>query len=409
MRYSPSLLFAPAAFAVICCFSGCERSSPRAVQAKTPAKAPSVAVALVTRQDLADDLELAAEFRPYQEIDLHAKVSGYLKEIHVDIGDRVKAGQLLAVLEVPEMAQDLAHAEASFKRSELEVERARGEVRRAEINRGIRRLSAERLSGVMKARPNLVARQEYDAVMASSQDAEAQYEAAKANLAASEEQVRIAASNKARIDTMLAYLRITAPFAGLITQRRGDPGALVQAGTASHTQALPVVRLSQVDRLRLAVPVPAAVVPRVHVGAPVEVRVDSLQRVVQGRVARLNGRLEASTRAMEVQVDVPNPDYEIKPGMYGYASLRLDKRSKALAVPIQAINGRGESASVYIVGLGKQIDRRTVETGMETPNLVELVSGVREGEMVVVGMKDLKPGTLVEPKLIREATHKGDH
>lgn len=379
------------------------------MQAKNPPKAPSVAVALVTRQDLADDLELAAEFRPYQEIDLHAKVSGYLKEIHVDIGDRVKAGQLLAVLEVPEMAQDLAHAEASLKRSELEVERARGDVRRAEINRGIRRLSAERLSGVIKARPNLVARQEYDAVMASSQDAEAQYEASKANLAASEEQVRIAASNKARIDTMLAYLRITAPFAGLITERRGDPGALVQAGTASHTQALPVVRLSQVDRLRLAVPVPASVVPRVQVGAPVEVRVDSLQRVVQGRVARFNGRLEASTRAMEVQVDVPNPDYEIKPGMYGYASLRLDKRSKALAVPVQALNGRGEAATVFIVGLGKQIDRRTVQTGMETPNLVELVSGVREGEMVVVGMKDLKPGTLVEPKLIREAVHKGDH
>ncbi len=379
------------------------------MQAKNPPKAPSVAVALVTRQDLSDDLELAAEFRPYQEIDLHAKVSGYLKEIRVDIGDRVKAGQLLAILEVPEMAQDLAHAEASLKRSELEVERARGEVRRAEINRGIRRLSAERLSGVMKARPNLVARQEYDAVMASSHDAEAQHEAARANLAASEEQVRIAASNKARIDTMLAYLRITAPFAGLITERRGDPGALVQAGTASHTQALPVVRLSQMDRLRLAVPVPAAVVPRVHVGAPVEVRVDSLQRVVQGRVARLNGRLEATTRAMEVQVDVPNADYEIKPGMYGYASLRLDKRTKALAVPVQAISGRGEAATVFVVGLGKQIDRRTVATGMETPNLVEVLSGVREGEMVVVGMKDLKPGTLVEPKIIREAIHKGEH
>ena len=152
-------------------------------------------------------------------------------------------------------------------------------------------------------------------------EAEAQLSVAQAAISASEEQVQIAAAGKERFDTMLTYLRITAPFAGTITKRLADPGAMIQAGTASHVQAMPVVQLSQVDHLRLVLPVPESVVPRIRTDTPVEVRVESLKRVFQGRISRFSGKLDSSTRTMETEVDLPNPDSVIKPGMFGYATL----------------------------------------------------------------------------------------
>jgi RND family efflux transporter MFP subunit len=389
--------------------AGC-RGAPDVAAGSERGRPTPVAVAAVTRQDLTRELELAAEFRPYQEIDLHAKVSGYLKSVHVDVGDRVRQGQLLAVLEVPEMAQDLAHASSNAKRATLEVERAKGDLRRAESALNIRKLSYERLQGVLKQRPNLIAQQEIDDAEARFTDAQAQLMAAQAGLAASEEQVTAAQANKERIETMLTYLRITAPFAGVITQRRGDPGALVQAGTASHTQAMPVVRLSQIDRLRLVLPVPESIVPRVRLGAPVEIRVDTLNRIFQGRIARFSGRLETATRTMETEVDIPNPGRTLMPGMYGYASLRLDRRDDTLAVPVQAISRQGERATAMVVNSGNTLEERPVEIGLETPELLEVVSGLAENDRVVLGNRSrLKAGMAVEAKLVERTANAREH
>jgi RND family efflux transporter MFP subunit len=382
--------------------SNCGRPSVANAESASPApSATVVSVVRVTRHDLARELELSAEFRPYQEIDLHAKVSGYLKTIMVDVGDHVKQGQLLAVLEVPEMDQDLAQAASTVKRSSLEVQRAKSEVQRAESNLNIRKLSYDRLAAVVKSRPNLIAQQEIDDAEARLRDAEAQLASARAHMGATEEQVTASTTGKDRIDTMLSYLRISAPFAGVITQRRGDPGALVQAGTASQTQAMPVVRLSQIDRLRLVLPVPESVVPRIRIGSPVEVRVEALNRVFQGRVARFTGRLDSATRTMETEVDLQNAGHLIKPGMFGNASLRLDRRDNTIAVPVQAIAEKGGSPSVMVVNADGHLEERHVETGLETPEFVEVKSNLRDGELVVMGNRSsLKPGTRVETKLM---------
>jgi|SRR5688572_21772881 len=369
----------------------------------------AVAVAQVKRHDLVRSLELAAEFRPYQEIDLHAKVSGYLKAIHVDVGDRVQKGQAIAELEAPEMMQELAHAEATLKRTQRDVQRAQGELRRWEAQHAIRKVSFDRLSSVVKARPNLVAQQEIDDSSARVQEAEAQLSSAQAALASAEEQVRITTVTKERLDTMLAYLRITAPFAGTITKRLVDPGAMIQAGTASHLQAMPLVQLSQVERLRLVLPVPESAVSRIQNNAPVEVRVESLHRVFQGRISRFTGKLDSSTRTMETEVDLPNPESVIKPGMFGYATLALDRRFDALSVPVQALSGRGSKATVLVVTTDKRLAQREVNLGLETPNHVEVLSGLRENDMVVVGARgNLAPGILVEPKL-QESMSQGAH
>ncbi len=378
-------------------------------EAATPAReaAVGVAAARVTRHDLARDLELAAEFRPYQEIELHAKVPGYLKAIHVDVGDYVRQGQAIAELEAPEMTQELAQAAVAVKRAQTEVERARGEVRRAEAAYNLHQVSYKRLASVGKQRPDLVAEQEIDDAKARFDGAEAQLSAARAALAASEEQVKAAQVSKEKVSTMMAYLRITAPFGGVITHRFGDPGAMVQAGTASQTQAMPVVRLSQIDRLRLVLPVPESIAARVKVGAPVEIRVDSLNRVFQGRISRFSSKLEPSTRTMETEVDLPNPGHHLLPGMYGYASLKVDRRNDTLAVPVQAVAGHDSTPTVMVVGGQNRLEERKIALGIETPHMVEVLSGLKEGDLVVIGGRSrLRPGSLVEPK-IKDASELG--
>ncbi|GAC1454424.1 MAG: efflux RND transporter periplasmic adaptor subunit [Gemmatimonadaceae bacterium] len=389
----------PLAVAAVAFLSSCTTRADAVVHGGSE-NVRTVAVERVTRQDLGRSLELAAEFRPNQEIDLHAKIAGYLKAIYVHVGDHVVKGQLIAELEAPEMTQELAQAEATLKRSEVDVDRARSELRRSEAQHSIRQVSFERLSAVIKARPNLVARQEIDDASARLREAEAQLSVSQAAISGSEEQVRIAAAGKERFDTMLAYLRITAPFAGTITKRLADPGAMIQAGTASRVQAMPVVQLSQVDHLRLVLPVPESVVPSIRTGTPVEVRVESLKRVFQGRISRFSGKLDSATRTMETEVDLANPDSVIKPGMFGYATLVLEHRLDALTVPVQAFSGRSASPTVMVVGADKRLEERPVHLGLETPGLIEVLSGLREHEMVVVGARaNLRPGLLVEPKL----------
>jgi len=399
---------ARAAFAAVALATASCSPAADPARAENPA-GRAVAVERVRHEHLQRTLELAAEFRPYQEVDLHAKVAGYLKAIYVDVGDQVKKGQLIAELEAPEMTQELAQAGATLKRAQVDVERARSELRRSEAQASIRRVSFDRLSSVIQARPNLVARQEIDDAQARMQEAEAQLAAAKAGVEVAEEQVRIATAGKERADTLLTYLRISAPFAGTITRRLADPGAMIQAGTASRVQAMPVVQLSQVDRMRLVLPVPESIVPRIRVSAPVEVRVESLKRVIQGRVARFTGKLDAATRTMDTEVDLVNRDLGIKAGMFGYATLVLDRREDALSIPVQALASRSAPVKVLVVDQNKRLAEREVTIGLETPDRVEVASGLDEGDLVVVGARsNLRPGIQVDPK-IQSDTAEGAH
>ncbi|MGH9140756.1 MAG: efflux RND transporter periplasmic adaptor subunit [Vicinamibacterales bacterium] len=369
----------------------------------------AVSVDRVTRQDLSRTLELAAEFRPYLEIDLHAKVAGFLKAIYVDVGDHVKQGQLIAELEAPEMMEEAAQADATLERARMDVDRVRADLQRNEAQARLRRVAMDRLSAVVKIRQNLVAQQDVDDTNGRFQEAEAQVAAAKAAVAAAEEQVQIATVARQRDGTLLTYLRITAPFSGTITKRLADPGAMIQAGTASHVQAMPVVQLSEVDHLRLILPVPESAVPGIRLNAPVEVRVEALKRVFQGRISRFTGKLDSATRTMETEVDLPNRDLAIKAGMFGYATIGLEQRREVLTIPVQALASRSSPIKLLVVEPDQHLQERQVEIGLETPDRVEVISGVREGELVVVGARgDLRPGILIVPKVQTSAIGAGD-
>ena len=345
-----------------------------------------VAVATVTRTNLTSEVVVEAEFRPYQEIDVHAKVAGFLENITVDIGDRVKAGQPLATLEVPELHDDLAHAQASLQRSRDEVNRAAAAYR--EMHDMYTRLDA-----TAKARPNLIAAQDIDTALAKDQNALAAWEGAK-------EQVKEAQTAVDRLNTMLAYTKITAPFSGVITKRYADPGALIQAGTSSSTQTLPLVRLSQNDRLRLDIPVSVSYLFRVKVGDPVQIRVDSFGKTLTGTIARSTRKVETATRTMEVEVDVANADLRLIPGMYASVVLRLENRENTLVVPVEAVS-RHKTCTVFLVDKEGEIEERTISLGLETPRKIEVLAGLKENDLVMIGSRtQVKPGQKVEPKLI---------
>jgi RND family efflux transporter MFP subunit len=355
---------------------------------------------------------MTAEFKPYQEVDLMAKVAGYVKQITVDVGDHVKKDQVLATLEIPEMADDLRKADSSVRRSQADVRRAQDEVKRAESAHDLAHLSYQRLAAVVQKKPGLIAQQEIDDAQSKDQVAEAQIASAKSALISAQEQVNVNNSDVERVKTLLDYTRVTAPFAGVVTKRYADTGSMIQAGTASQTQAMPVVRISQNTLLRLILPVPESVVPTVHIGQEVEVRVPTLNRSFPGKVARFSDKLSLATRTMETEVDVPNPSLVLIPGMYAEVDLSLAQRNAVLAVPVTAVDldneasqsGGGKPAAakgrVMVVTPNDRVEVRQIELGLETANKVEIRSGLNEGDLVVIGPRaGLQAGQEVRPKV----------
>jgi RND family efflux transporter MFP subunit len=369
------------------------------------AEPPSVAVQTVSRATLAHSVSLTAEFIPYQEVDVMAKVAGYVRHINVDIGDRVHTGQILATLEVPELNDDLSRAAATVQRSQAEVQNAAGNVSRAEAAHQIAHLSYTRLAEVAQQKPGLVAQQEIDEAHSKDLEAEAQVAASKSTEQAAEQQREASTAEQSRAKTLLAYSLVTAPFNGVITKRYANTGSMIQAGTASQTQAMPVARLAQNDLLRLMLPVPESAVSRIRIGQPVEVHVSSLSRTFQGKVTRFADTVATATRTMETEVDVPNPKYVLIPGMYADVELQLESRPDALSIPVTAVEqsaSDNEPSHVYTVDASGTVQVVPVRLGLETANRVEVLSGLEPGQYVIVGARSgLKPGDKVKPQVVQ--------
>ncbi|HZS53895.1 MAG TPA: efflux RND transporter periplasmic adaptor subunit [Bryobacteraceae bacterium] len=365
--------------------------------------APIVPVARAQRANISDDLTVTAEFIPYQEIDVMAKVAGYIRTINVDIGDRVKTGQVLAVLEVPEMQDDIARAAAALEASQAEIVTATDDLNRAKSAHDMAHLSYTRVLNVSKKEPGLVPQQEVDEVHSKDLVAEAEVSAAQSTLQAAERKANITKADQARWQTLQKYTVITAPFAGVVTKRYANVGAMIQAGTASQTQAMPVVRLSQNSLLRLILPVPESAVPSVHNGQTVDVTVAALHRTFPGHVTRFADEVQKSTRTMDTEVDVSNPNLMLVPGMYADVKLRLQQSNNALTVPLDAVDESTGSPEVFAVR-DSVIRILPVTTGLGTPQQQEIRSGIQENEFVVTGRHaGLHDGERVQTKLIESS------
>jgi RND family efflux transporter MFP subunit len=370
---------------------------------KSEASLRPVAVALARESPISDMITLSGEFRPFQEVDVHAKVAGYIRRIYVDVGDHVKTGQTLAILEVPELDAQLQGAEAAIRRSQDAIRRAQGDLKRAESLHQAIHLDYTRLKQASEARPGLIAEQELDNAQAKDREGEAQISADEAAFSEARNQLDVASAEQKQLSAMSGYAQIVAPFDGVITKRYVDTGALVQAGTSSNTQAVPVVSVAQTDLFRLTLAVPESAVPMIRLGTTVTVHVQALNRDFEGKVARFANAVNQETRTMHTEVDVHNSGLTIVEGMYAEVKLTLAKSDHALAVPIQAVSREGSHTTVLVVNSNDQIEEREVHLGIEGANQVEVVAGLKPNDRVVMGSRsDFRPGERVDPKVIAD-------
>jgi RND family efflux transporter MFP subunit len=404
----PSILVGiavPAVVAALLGSAGCGRSGGSSATVSADA-APRAAVVKVRHTPLSNTLSIAGEFLPYQEVELHAKVAGYIRNINVDIGDRVRTGQVIAVLEIPELSAELEGSNAGVRLSQEEITQAQNEVSRAEADHAALHAAAARLRQASEARPGLIAEQELDDATAKDRSAEAQVEAAKSALSASRQQLEVSQADQQHYAALSEYSRITAPFDGVVTWRYADTGSLIQAGT-SNISSLPVVKLSQVNVLRLRIPVPESLAASVRDGEPADIRVKATDEHLSGKVIRSTDSLDRSTRTMQVEVDVPNRDYKLTPGMYADVSLRIQNDPNALTLPLQAINRGADKTTVLFVNAENHVEEREIHTGIEGSNRIQILSGLNEGDRVIVGnLGQYRAGQHVDPQLSTMADEK---
>ncbi len=327
--------------------SGCGRS-----RAGTPSKPPSpVSVQLVVpkRGEIARTITLPT-FRvlALQEATLYAKVSGYLKALTVDKGDHVKAGQLLAEIEVPELLAEEAQYVAEAQ---------------------VAHTNYQRMAEARQKAPDLVVPQSID-------DLRGQWEVAEAKLR--------------RTRTLLQYARISAPFTGIITSRFVDPGAFIPAATAGATpQSAALLTLMDYSRVRVQAYVPEPEVPFIRNGTPVKISLEELPgRTFSGSVTRFAHALDPSTRTMLAETEVNNPEGELRPGAYASVQIELERNLNALLVPVQALLVEKAGTSVFTIADGKA-KKTPVQVGFNDGTNAEIIRGIEANQPVILLGKQL--------------------
>ncbi|MGO9589280.1 MAG: efflux RND transporter periplasmic adaptor subunit [Candidatus Acidiferrales bacterium] len=377
--------------AILCAaaLAGCGGfSRTKLVVASSP---PDVAVVRVTRQNFSNRLSISSEFQPYQDIDVYAKVSGYIKKLYIDYGTHVRQGQLMAVLEIPELQQEVQRDQAAVAEAGEDLNRANSAFQVAHV-------TYQRLAAVQKTRPELVSQEEID--VAQGKDLEA-------SAAVSGAQQALLASNAAlaKDQTLYGYANMSAPFTGVVTKMNAYTGALLPAGTSSNIGTSALCHLAQNDVLRLVIPVPERAVPGIRIGESVQVQVSSLNRAFSGKIVRTSDQIDLSTRTMHTEVQVNNASYQIVPGMYATVSIPLHTAANVLAIPLQAVQASGENqGTVLVVDNSNRIQRREVTLGLQSATDVEVTSGLNAGDLVIFGdQSQYQPGQVVAPKVVKSS------
>src|SRR6266404_1125729 len=361
------------------------------------------AVVKVSRGKLGAPLTLAGAFKPFQDVDVHAKVAGYIKKIYVDVGSRVTENQTIAILEVPELAAELAGADAAVRRSKQEILRSKGDVERAKSAHAATHAMYERLKQAAQQKAGLVAQQEVDDAQAKDLEGEAQVSSAEAALNAAQQAFEVAEANAKQYAALSQYTRIVAPFTGVVTVRYADTGSLIAAGTASSTQSTPVVRIAQISVLRLVLPIPESIAGEIRLNDPVKVHVQALNADYVGKVSRFADSLDPQTRTMETEIDFQNADGRLLSGMYVQAIVAPPDNRDILTVPLKAVElgANASEGSVLLVNTKNILEERKVQLGLQGSMRVEVRGGLTEGERVVVGSRnEFRSGMKVVPKEI---------
>ncbi|MBV8818998.1 MAG: efflux RND transporter periplasmic adaptor subunit [Acidobacteriaceae bacterium] len=353
---------------------------------------PEVNVAKAHKTAASNDLVLPGNTTPITEAVINARAEGYLSKRYVDIGDRVRAGQVLAEIEAPELDQQVAQARATLSQTQAALVRAQHTLSQTQANAHLSDLTVQRWKTLSDR--GVVSKQEYDQKQAQFESDAALVQSAEADVRAAEDNIRASQANLQRLTQLQGYEKITAPFSGVITVRNLDVGALI-----STTGTTPLFRLADLSVLRLMVDVPEQSAPFVKVGEPADVVIQELAgRKITGTVSRTANSLDATTRTLPTEVQVRNPDLTILPNMFTEVKLVGARTTPAILVPGDALVVRTDGTQVAVVSGDHRVHFQHIEVGRDYGPEVEIRSGLQGDETVVVNPSDdVREGAHVAP------------
>ncbi len=356
---------------------------------------PVVTVVEPVHKNAAQTIAVPASVEAIEKATLYAKVSGYVQWIKVDKGDRVKKGEALAQLEVPEVEKEYQSAQAA-------VAEAQAESDRAEADAHLKQLTYQRTKGVRDSEPTVVSPQEVDVARTASETAAGNTRLAKARV----DQAR---AELGRLQVLSEFAKVTAPFDGVVTERFVDPGALIQAG--ANSSGSPLVSVASIDQVRVYISVPEVDAPQVTRGVPAKVRLDAFPgKQFTGKVTRFTDALDPQSRTMKTEIDLPNSDHRILPGMFGTVTLELSTDQTAVFLPDQSVRqDSGGSKFIYVVE-NDRLRKVAIQTGQDNGTETQ-VFGLRGEEPIVLsGGENLQEGTHVKAmKSLRPKDSRGGH
>jgi RND family efflux transporter MFP subunit len=354
---------------------------------------PDVTVVATKRAAAVGELVLPGNIQAVTEAPILARAEGYVKQRFVDIGDKVTAGQLLATVEAPDLDQQVRQAQAAVVQAQSDLERASAALEQGKANESIAKLTATRWDNLV--RRGAVSKQENDQY-------QAQYQAQAANVNALERAVDAAKANIAasqaglgRLTEMQGYLKVRAPFAGVVTLRNVDVGTLVNTGNTM------LFRIAQTNLLRTYLNVPQSNAEDVHVGQTATLATPELpERKFSGAVTRTANALDPSSRTLLVEVQVPNPEGKLLPGMYVEVDLHLPRKDPPLLLPSDTLSVRPEGTMVAVVGSNHTVHFQHVAVGRDFGSDIEILSGLNPGDQVIANPNDaVQEGVKVHPIL----------
>jgi multidrug efflux pump subunit AcrA (membrane-fusion protein) len=362
---------------------------------------PRVEVVHPRHVTVAQRVQTNATLAAFEEADLFAKVTGYLSDVRVDIGDHVKADQVLAVIDIPELEQQLAENQAQLASKRSALETARRQVDHDRANRTLQNITLKRQEALFK--DQWVPAQMVDQARADAAVAKANVGVAKANRTLAAHQIDLAAATVEKTKALLAYSQIVAPFDGVVARRLVNRGDLVQPPTGTLMTALFTVQ--RIDTIRVFCDVPESDVPHLHIGDPALVKPSGFNgKPFIGNVTRFSLRLDPETRNMRTEIDLPNPKERLYPGMYATVSLEMNRHPDALTLPATAVGSDGDGSFVDTI-TDNRITRLAIKTGLADNGRIEVTAGLSGETQVVAAIKSAPPpGTAVQPSKINESS-----
>ena len=358
---------------------------------------PQVNAALATASPASSDLLLPSNVTPITEAVINARAEGYMKRRNVDIGDRVKAGQLMAEVDAPELDQQVQQARAALSQSQAALARAQHALAQSKANEHLSDVTAQRWKTL--AERGVVSKQEYDQKQAQFDSDQAAVQAAGSDIKAAEDNIIASRANLDRLIQLQQFEKITAPFAGVVTARNVDVGALI-----STTGTTPLFRVAQINVLRVDVDVPEQSAPYIKVGEPAELTLQEFgNRTFVGRVSRTANSLDPTSRTLLTEVQVQNADQVLLPNMFANVKLVGARNGAAIMIPGDAIVATPEGTQVAKLVNGNHIHFQPVRLGRDYGAKIEIVSGLVAGDRVIVNpTDDVREGAEVNPVLQKQ-------